>query len=701
MKVWHQFPFVRLLLPFIIGIIIAIATAMPIYIPNFVIPGLVLILIIFELFLSKYISYKYRGLSGLYINILLVLIGYQLVVLNTSKFDKHHISNFPKDTKEYIFQISEAVSEKPGSIKVVANVLFAKDSAKWEKRNGSVMLYFEKNEQSGKLAYGDEFITQINLQKVKPPQNPGEFNYKRYLSYKGISHQAYLKSGSWIRIDQNKGNPLIAMGIKVRSQFLKILETNGIKGKEFAVASAVLLGYGDKLDSDQRREFSGAGAMHILCVSGLHVGIIYFVLNSLLTFLNKNRWTQILKVILLLLSLWLYALITGFSPSVLRASTMFSFIILGRSFKRKTHIYNLLAASAFSLLAWNPYILTEVGFQLSYLAVTGIVTFFKPIYNLFIPKNWLLHQIWQISVVSFTATLTTFPLSLFYFHRFPNLFLLTNLVAIPASMIIIYLGLAVLMSSPIPLISGLLAKLLAWVIWFLNTSVHWIEGLKFSTSDGVFISFPEMILLFGITISIGFLIFSFRKPLLYFTIACSMLILISINIRKGNQMQQKKFVVYNVNKGTAIDFMRGKQDMFLADSALLNDNGKQSFHIRNNHYQSGLKEIENHNVNSESIHSGFLVKTNNFILFQNQTIMLLNQNSKHFPSHEKMKLDYLLISNNPKIDFDELLSVYSINTIIFDSSNSLWKTEEWERQCTEREITYYNVKKQGAFVLSL
>jgi len=701
MKIWHRFPFVRLLFPFVSGIILAIVTGMPIRPPLFLLPLMIGAFIAFEFIFQKRISFKFRWLLGLYINILFFLLGYQLTYHNTPKFDHRNISHFSGKSTEYVFRVSEAVVEKPGSIKVVANVVREKVKEGWEKVNGSVMLYFQKDDLSGKIKYGDEFLAEINLQDVNPPQNPGEFNYKRYLAYKGIYQQAYVKSGSWKLTGENRGNPLFTLGIKVREHFLEILETNGIKGKEFAVASAVLLGYGDKLDSDQRREFSGAGAMHILCVSGLHVGIIYFVLNSLLAFMDKKRLLRILKVVLLLLSLWLYALITGFSPSVLRASTMFSAIVLGRSLKRNTHIYNLLAASAFLLLVWNPYILTEVGFQLSYLAVAGIVTFFKPIYNLMIPKNWLLDQIWQITVVSFTATLSTFPLSLFYFHRFPNLFLMTNLVAIPASMIIIYVGLAVLLTSPIPFVSGLLAKVLAWVIWILNTSVHWIEGLRFSTTDGVFLSFPELLFLFGITVSLAFLLFQYRKYPVYFALGFALLFLVSINFRKAKQITQSKFIVYNVNKRTAIDFINGKQDILLADSLLLQDEGKQSYHIQNNRFQSGIRNIENFALEAGNIQSRFLQKTKGFIRFKDKTILLLDPESRFFPSSKKANIDYLVFSKNPKIDFDKLLESFDFDTLIFDSSNSNWRTEEWETKCRERDIAFHNVKKDGAFVANL
>ncbi|OQX80487.1 MAG: hypothetical protein B6D61_01860, partial [Bacteroidetes bacterium 4484_249] len=388
MKIWHQYPFIRLVIPVIIGIISAVYLDLPLFIPSSLLTGIIVIYAIIIFVFSKKVGYKLRWISGALINIFILLAGYQLTILNTPKFDRQNIINYSTLSDKFLIQVTEPVAEKPNSYKVVANALLFKDSIEWKKISGKIILYFEKDSLVRDIEYGDQLVIHTRLNEVKPPQNPGEFNYKKYLSNKGIYHQGFVKCGQWQILKRNTGNPVKAFGIALRNKFLEIFESNHLTGREFAVASAILLGYDDKLDADQQREFSGAGAMHILCVSGLHVGIIYVILSNLLIFLNKKRNLRIIKVFVLLILIWFYALITGFSPSVLRASTMFSFIIIGQSMKRKANIYNSIAASAFLLLVINPYIITQVGFQLSYIAVLGIVTLYRPIYILLIPDNW-------------------------------------------------------------------------------------------------------------------------------------------------------------------------------------------------------------------------------------------------------------------------------------------------------------------------
>lgn len=697
MKFWHQYPFVRLIIPFIAGIFAAIVIDLPMFIPFWILIG-ILIVLIFQVFIfSKRISYKFRWITGLAVNTLLILFGFEITVMNTPKFENQNISKVADKSNVFIIQVSEPVSEKPNSYKVIAKALQFKDSLCRRKTTGKLILYFEKDSLVRKIGYGEILIIQSYLNEVSAPQNPGEFNYKKYLSNRGIYNQGFVKSGEWQVIDKNTANPLKALGINLRTKFLKILEENNIKGKEFAVVSAILLGYDDKLDSEQLREFTGAGAMHILCVSGLHVGIIYLILNSLLSFLNKKRWTRFIKVVLLLLLIWVYALITGFSPSVLRASTMFSFIIVGRTMKRKANIYNILAASAFLLLVINPYILTEVGFQLSYIAVIGIVMMYKPVYNLFIPDNWLLRKIWQMTVVSIAATFATFPLSLFYFHQFPSLFLVTNLIAIPSSMLIIYAGILVLLTSPVPLVSVFFAKILSGIIWFLNFSVSSIEGLPFSTIRGISIHSVEMILIFGLTISLMLLFIQKRKSFLFYAFACLIILMFFFSYKSFKNQNRRRIVVYSINKASAIDLIDGKEDFFLTDSLLINDIDKIAYHIQNNRWKSGIKNVVKFHVDNKQIIKQNFYKNKNFIQFYDKRLVIINPEFRFYPTQNKMKVDYLVVSQNPDIKIAELTESFDFEQLIFDSSNRYWKINKWIEECSKTSVEYYDVKRQGAW----
>ncbi len=699
MKIWHQYPFFRLLVPFATGIIIALISGMPVRI-SFRIISLTVLGFVLIVFVKRLrVKYKSRWILGIAMNILLVILGYQLTVLKTPAFDKNNISHFISKAKLIIVKVEEPVVEKSKSMKVIATVQSFMDSLKWHKAGGKIILYFAKGNNASGIKYGDILVVNTELKTVQSPHNPGEFNYAGYLGNKGIYNQGYVRDDSWRILARNRGNPVKSMGIGIRSKFLGILKKNNVSGKEFAVASAILLGYDDYLDADQKQAFAGAGAMHILCVSGLHVGIIFVVLNFLLAFLNKKKSARIVKIILLLFFIWFYALITGFSPSVSRAATMFSFIILGLNLKRPSNIYNTIAASAFVLLVINPYLITEVGFQLSYIAVAGIVWIYKPVYTIFISGNKIVDFVWKITVVSFAATLATFPLSLYYFHQFPRLFLLTNLVVIPFTILIIYTGMLVLTSSFFPPVSGFLGLLLSALLKILSYSVEFIEGLPFAVYRGAFITTTEVILIFGLTISLVVFFMNKRKWSVYAFMISGLLLLGLFTLKKYKSLKQRSFVVYDIDKTTALQFAAGKEAVLVADTGFFEDDRKFEFYVRNNLWKSGIKRLEKLTLDKEIV-SPQILKTNNFVLFNSKSLFVVDDKTELFPVNNKVKVDYLLLSHNPDVHIEELLSSIDFGKVIFDSSNSLRKLRLWRKECKEKGIDFYDVMESGALTVS-
>jgi len=350
----------------------------------------------------------------------------------------------------------------------------------------------------------------IHLKKVSPPQNPGEFDHKRYLAFHNVYHRAYLKNTDWVYSGNTSANPLLQFSLTLRNKLLNILSANHIKGNEFSVGAALLLGYEDQLDQDIISSYANTGALHVLSVSGLHVAIVYVFFNWLLFFLDKMKYGAIIKTILLLAFLWLYTLITGLSPSVLRATTMLSFIVIAKASNRYTNIYNTLAASIFLLLLIDPFLIMNVGFQLSYLAVIGIVYIQPKIYDWFYVQNWLLDKTWMLTSVSIAAQIATFPLALFYFHQFPNYFLVSNFIVIPLSTLVIYLGIALFVLAKVSMVALYLSMGFNYSVWFLNESVKEIEKWPYASLQGISITVLENWLFYGFII-LFFYLFNKRK----------------------------------------------------------------------------------------------------------------------------------------------------------------------------------------------
>lgn len=696
-KIFSQAPFIRFIIPFILGIITAIHTQHPVSTFNFLIAVLFATLIFLFSFKVFAIAYKFRWISGFIISTLFYFSGYQLTILKTQKFDPHHFGNYINEADAYFVKITEAPVEKEKSIKVNATVISVKQGKEWINSVGKSLIYFKKDSLSENIRYGDCIILKTKFNLINPPQNPGEFNYKEYLAFRNICHQSYVPSAHWTFSGINDGNILIANALSLREKFLRVFKENHIEGDEYAVGSALILGYEDKLDSDIISAYSATGAMHILSVSGLHVAIVYIVFNWLLGFLHKFNKGNVLKAFSLILLIWFYALLTGLSASVLRATTMFSFIIVGKSFNRYTNIYNTLAASCFLLLFTDPYLIMDVGFQLSYLAVLGIVFLQTKIYSLWEPQNWLLDQVWQITSVSIAAQLATFPLGLFYFHQFPNYFLFSNLLVIPLSTLVLYSGILLFVVSKITIMASVVATTLKYLIFFLNESVRVMEHFPYAIAGGISLTVMETWLIYLSIISIiCFLIYKSINHLRFFLLSVILLIAIQC-IESYQQRQQKIIVVYSVSKISAFDFIDGKRNIFYADSSLSNNEGKMLFHVKPNWWNLGLERqtIIANRSGSGMDKTFFFV--HDHIQFHDKKIAIVNKPFK-FLTKKRIRVNYLILSENAACKIADLINMYDFDKLIIDSSNSRWKAERWIEEAQKLNVEYYSVIHSGAFL---
>ena len=392
---YAKYPFVRMLIPFALGIWCCVCLpALRLSPSTTVIIALGLFaLALVTAFVLK--SYRNNWIFGAIMGCYLALAGYALTRVHESEVQKDYFRNFETDASYYVARVYDAPTERSNSIRTVLSLEYQfGDSLPSRPITGKVMAYFSKTDSAFALRYGDLIAIPAPIRELAPPLNPEEFDYRAYLMRKGITGQAYLRDEDWIDLQVNNGNPLYTFSYRFRDVLLASLQRCGVKNDEFGVAAAILLGYDDKLADEVRKNYVAAGSMHILCVSGMHVGIIYLLASFLLSFLNRKKWQKTLKQILLLTLIWLYAFIAGLSPSILRSALMISLVIIGEMIHRKGFIINSIAASAFILLCVNPYNLFEIGFLLSFSAVIGIVVLQKPIYNLMYLKNKVLCLWW-------------------------------------------------------------------------------------------------------------------------------------------------------------------------------------------------------------------------------------------------------------------------------------------------------------------
>src|SRR6202012_1473403 len=308
---------------------------------------------------------------------------------------------------------------------------------------------------------------------VNQPFNPAEFNYKRYLANQNIHYQEFLFPGQYRAFGKGGGNALISQSLQLRQYFVAKLKRNMRDTNAIAVASTLILGYKADLSNDVLQAYSKTGTIHVLSVSGAHVAIIYILLTLVLGFLDRFSYGKLLKAVIIITLIWYYSMVSGFSPAVCRAAVMISMVIIGKTFVRYINTLNILAISAFMLLLYDPFFITDVGFQLSYLAVFGLIIFQPIVYKWLTFKNKWADKLWGLCSVSIAAQVITFPLSAFYFHQFPIYFLISNLLIVIPTEIIMISGIAYLLLPQVPYLSKAIAFVLEWSILIMNKFLTW------------------------------------------------------------------------------------------------------------------------------------------------------------------------------------------------------------------------------------
>ncbi|HOP04441.1 MAG TPA: ComEC/Rec2 family competence protein [Tenuifilaceae bacterium] len=708
----YQVPFFRLLIPFVLGIITALVSPVNKIPPDILSISTVVLLATSLLVLVIPLKWRYRWVVG--INIYLFLLTTGIVITYNFTQESRIIAGIEKKA---IVRLIDLPEKRTSSIRGQAIVMSIFENETWVPVNEKTILYF-KNDDSlvQNLDYGS--ILAVNVIFDEPPeaQNPCQFNYKEYLKTKQIHRVAFVKSENWIHVEK-RTNPIFSVSFYLRNKLVKLFEESGIYGQNLAVLSALTMGYKNLLDDETRRIFSASGAMHILAVSGLHVGVLFFIVSSILFFLDRTKKGKKIKAIILILFLWFFAIFTGLSPSVLRASLMFSLVILGTAVNRKTNIYNTLSASAFVLLCFNPMLIKEIGFQLSYLAVTSIVFFYPHIYKLIYVRNKWLDKVWSLIAVSIAAQAGTFPLGLYYFHQFPNYFLLTNLFAIPLASIILYLVVLFLFFSFIPATTKIIGFLIDQTLSLLNYLVGFTESLPYSITSELSINNYQVILLLGSIVTLILFFEKRRFAFLAMFLGCLLLHFSIQSFKKINQLNEQEVVVFNIPGVTTIGFTHeGNVTFAVTDTTLSNPLEVYSFQIRGYVNSKGL------NVNSKTHHLtatisttkntehtadkenwGFYTSVNSagsVIDFMGKIIFIPDgEMLSNAIASKKLEVDLMIITSNFGKSSDKLFNLVSPKLVVIDSSVPPWELEKMLQILDEKGIEHHSVQQKGAFTL--
>lgn len=674
-----QFPLTRITIWFVLGILLAYYLK-----PNVQIVFTVLIIAICT-FVITYFSLRRSGNDpiwfGLSISFLSLMIGISNQIVHTEFFQETNYIH-KKDIFENPHIVTATIREKLRSTAYFDRYIVLVDQIDNTSKSGRILLNISKENEIRLPVIGSHLQIDSKLIGYSPPRNPNQFDYGRYLGDKQIYAQIYadisdIKVGSCIKKD------VWYYTSKLRTKIIRNLEKSNFNKTELNVAVALILGQQQDVAPDIIRDYQYAGAIHILSVSGLHIGFILLFVTFLLKPFPNTRRGSFIKLMVILTSLFSFGVTAGFAPSVLRSVTMFSFVAIGMFFRRSTYIFYTVLVSALLILLYKPSFLFEVGFQLSYLALFFILWLQPLLVQLWSPKSKVVNYFWEILTVSFAAQIGVFPLCIYYFHQFPGLFFVTNLLVIPFLSIIMALGVVVMVLASIDIAPFFLIKVLEWGIFILNKIINSIASLEqFIIQDIPFNKY----LLWSAYLLLFSTILWFKKPnfnRLFLSLIGVVVFQIAYFGTHISVNTQKELVVFNLKKGTIITERNGEKVTLFANDSLLkagSDNKSISAYLMGNF--SHLKSKK---------------RLGNLLFFNGKKILVIDSLGV---VPKNINPDILILTQSPKINLERMLDNSKVKMIVADGSNYKTYVKVWESTCVKKKIPFHATGEKGFYRLN-
>nr|WP_291102358.1 MULTISPECIES: ComEC/Rec2 family competence protein [unclassified Flavobacterium] len=674
-----QFPLARITIGFVMGILLAYYLK-----PN---PQLVIALLLIAVFafgIAFFLSKRsitnamYFGLTTYF---LAFGIGATTQIIHTDSFQKSNYIH-SKTIFEKPHLLSVTIREKLKSSSYNDRYIVLVNKIDDSIYTGRILLNVRKDSLNHSLEIGTHLQINGSLYKNIPAKNPNQFDYGKYLEGKQIYAQIYtdaanIKTGSIINKDA------WYYSSKLRTKIIRNLEKSNFNKAELNVAAALILGQQQDISPDIIRDYQYAGAVHILSVSGLHIGFILLFVTFLLKPFPNTRRGSFIKLIIILFSLSSFGIIAGLAPSVVRSVAMFSFVAIGMYLRRSTYIFHTLLVSILLILLFQPSFLFDVGFQLSYVALFFILWLQPLLYQLWSPKNKIGNYFWEILTVSFAAQIGAFPLSIYYFHQFPGLFFVTNLVIIPFLSIIMALGVLVMVLAAFDYVPFYLAKSLEWSIYILDKIINSIASLEqFIIRDIPF----NWYFLASLYLLIIATIIWFQKPS-FNKLALVLIAIIIFQITyfetRWTIQNQKELVVFNSKKTTLITERNGENVTLYANDSLLKIGLKNK--PLNSYLMGNFSQLKTKN------------KLQNLLFFNGKKILILDSLGVY---PKNIHPDILILTQSPKINLNRLFKTTKPKMVVADASNYRTYIDLWKATCVKEKIPFHATGEKGFYRLN-
>ncbi|WP_367756850.1 ComEC/Rec2 family competence protein [Flavobacterium sp. WC2430] len=669
-----QFPLARITFGFILGIWIAFYSKPDL---NFLFG---LLFLSFSLFTISYFRIKKTIYFGVSTYLVAFCLGTITQVVHTDSYQKnnytHSLSVFEKPQL-----LSMVIREKLKNTNFNDRYIAVINQIGSVKSSGKIILNVHKDSLNNTFETGTRLQIKGALFRNRNPDNPNQFDYRNYLDQKQIYAQLFSDKES-ITIGLIIQKDIWYYISKLRNTIIHNLEKNNFSKKELSVAIALIMGQRQDISPDIIQDYQYAGAIHILSVSGLHVGFILLFLTFILKPIPNTKKGALLKLVIIITCLWIFALIAGLSPSIVRSVTMFSFVAIGYHLRRSVNIYHTLLVSILLILLFQPSFLFDVGFQLSYVALFFIIWFQPLLASLWSPKYRINKYIWGALTVSFAAQIGTLSLSIYYFHQFPGLFFITNLVIIPLLSFIMVVGVLVMILAAFNYVPFLLAKSLEWSIYYLNKIISTIASFEEFVIHDIPLNF--YLLLSSYLLIIASIIW-FKKP------NYNKLILVLISIiafqvsyikTKWDVQNQNEWIVFNQKRKTIIVERHGeKATLFTNDTKIKPKNNTmlKSYLVGN---FSAVKNNE---------------KLKNLAYFHRNKILILDSLGLY---PKDIRPDIVILTQSPKININRMLAILKPKIVVADGSNYKAIQNNWKASCLKQKIPFHATAEKGFFKLN-
>lgn len=550
-----------------------------------------------------------------------------------------------------------------------------------EQVRGKILLNIKKEILFQDLNVDDVLLSRQQFQEIRSPQIPYEFNYKKYLENQNIYHQIYIMNADDFKI-QTPVSSTLGNASRFRNRISLSLKKMNVSEEVLAVIQALWMGQKTGLSRALRTSYANAGAMHILAVSGLHVGIFTFLLFYILRPLQRFKFGKVAQLLISLFFLWSFALIAGLSASVVRAVTMFTAVSIALLINRPFSVHNSLFFSLFVLLLIHPYFLFDVGFQLSYLAVIGIIWLRPAVKNIWHPKSGFLKKIWALTTVSMAAQLGVFPLTVYYFKQFPGLFFLSNLVLIPFLGSLLIAGVFVLFMAYFNILYTEVANVFFYCIDALNSIVKWIGSMGFFVIDDLTITDFHILLFYSLLIVLFMWMQSRNIQFIFWMLVIVIAFQLDQLFFVKRIMSSSELLIFNDYNKSMVLYRKGDRITVFSERASIQEENRSLANYRSK-FDIPLENLQ----------------WNNSYLVQTKTRRILRVDSLGLYKYKSVKPDIVILQNSPKINLSRLILELKPDLIVADGTNFSSYINKWEATCVKTKTPFHSTNRKGAFIL--